>query len=354
MNSSQGKGRSFPKRIYAPRTLGVSVGFFTVAVSLYELNAALWLWPLAIFNAFCWPHVAYQLSRRSPRPYRAEWRNLLLDSLAGGFWIGAMGLSAFPSVTVVAMMAMHNMAACGPRLMLQGLLAQALGVAISMLVLSPVISIDSSAAQTYACLPVLVIYPIFIGWLSHKVTVSLSEHRNMLSTLSRTDSLTGLTNHGAWKDQLARAFIRSQATRQPSTIALIDIDHFKAINDTYGHMVGDNVLRTISEALTSSLRLTDLAGRYGGDEFCVILPDTDHVQAFEILERLRRTVDDHTHVLHVELKLSLSIGLASCTPDLSDATMWLNAADKALYVAKQNGRNRVVSAAASQSKSATA
>lgn len=342
MNSTHGKGRSFAKRIYAPRTVGVSLGFFTVAVSLYELDAAWWLWPLAIFNALVWPHLAFRIASRSKHPYKAEWRNLLLDSLAGGFWIAAMGFSAMPSMTVVAMMAMHNIAAGGPRLMLQGFGTQALGAAVSLLLLSPIIKLDNSAAQTYACLPVLVLYPIFIGWMSHQVTLKLWEHRNILSTLSRTDSLTGLTNHGAWKDQLAMTFVISQSMRRPSTLALIDIDHFKSINDTYGHMVGDNVLRDISRILVANLRSTDLAGRYGGDEFCVILPDTDHVQAGQILERLRVVVDELEHPDHPLLKLSLSIGLASRTASLTDADMWLHEADKALYTAKHNGRNRVV------------
>jgi diguanylate cyclase len=342
MNLSPGKGRSFAKRIYAPRTVGVALGFFTVAVSLHHLDAAAWLWLIAVFNAVLWPHLAYQWAKRSRRPYRAEWCNILVDSLLGGFWMGAMGFTAMPSITVVAMMAMHNVAAGGARLMIQGFLAQAAGALIAWLLVNPDIDFYSSPAQMYACLPVLVFYPIFVGWMSHQVTLKLWEHRNLLSTLSRTDSLTGLTNHGAWKDQLAMTFIISQNSRRPSTIALIDIDHFKTINDTYGHMVGDNVLREISKMLTVNLRTTDLAGRYGGDEFCVILPDTDAVQASQILERLRTVVADLHDPEHPALKLSLSIGLATRTPELSDADKWLNEADKALYAAKHNGRNRVV------------
>lgn len=354
MNSSLGKGRSFAKRIYAPRTVGVSLGFFTVAVSLYEVKAAGWLWPLAIFNALLWPHLAYQLASRAKHPNHAEWRNLLIDSLAGGLWMTAMGFSAMPSITVVAMMAMHNIAAGGPRLMFQGFIAQAFGIASAWLVLAPRISFDNSPAQIYACIPVLVLYPIFIGWMSHQVTLKLREHRNILSTMSRTDSLTGLTNHGAWKDQLAMTFIISQNMRCSSTIALIDIDHFKSINDTYGHMVGDRVLRDISRILTANLRPTDLAGRYGGDEFGVIFPDTGHAQAAQILERLRVAVGELEHREHPGLKLSLSIGLATRMSHFTDADMWLHEADKALYVAKQNGRNQVISAQTAASQLTTA
>lgn len=342
MNVYQARGEAFAKRIYAPRTLGVGVGFVTVAVSLFHVNAALWLWPLAIFNALIWPHLAYRLARASREPYKAEWRNLLADSLAGGFWIGAMGFSILPTATVVAMMAMHNMAAAGPRLMLRGLIAQAVGVLVALLVLNPAVHLDSNPAQMYACLPVLMIYPIFIGWMSHQVTIKLSEHRNVLRRLSRTDSLTGLLNHGAWKDLLDIEFAKSRELKQTCTVALIDIDHFKLINDTYGHLVGDTVLQNISQALMENLRDCDLTGRCGGDEFCIILPDTHQVQAREILERLRLAIDELTYSLHQDLKVSLSIGVAAYDDSLADTSIWLHEADKALYLAKSTGRNRVV------------
>ncbi|MCJ2370307.1 diguanylate cyclase [Pseudomonas sp. RGM 3321] len=344
MSSYHRKGLAFAKRIYAPRSLGVSVGFITVAVSLYYVNAAHWLWTLALLNALIWPHVAYQIAKKSREPYQAEWRNLLFDSLMGGFWIGAMGFSAVPSVTVIAMMAMHNMAAAGPRLMLQGLCAQALGVLISLAVLNPAVNLHGNMAQIYACLPVLVIYPIFIGWMSHQVTLKLWEHRNILRKISRTDSLTGLLNHGAWKDLLDLEYAKSQNQHQQCVVALIDIDHFKVINDTYGHLMGDTVLQNISEALMENLRDSDLIGRCGGDEFCVILPDTCLFQAREILERTRLAIDEMTYSLQRDLKVSLSIGIAAYSPELPDASSWLHEADKALYLAKSTGRNCVASA----------
>ncbi|WP_146053780.1 GGDEF domain-containing protein, partial [Pseudomonas avellanae] len=138
-------------------------------------------------------------------------------------------------------------------------------------------------------------------------------------------------------------FIRSRKQELPCAIALIDIDHFKSINDTYGHIMGDTVLKNISEALSENLRDTDLAGRYGGDEFCIILPATGTRQASEILERLRSVVKENIDTLLPDLNSSLSIGIAAYQTHITDAAMWLNEADKALYMAKANGRNRVVS-----------
>ncbi len=116
------------------------------------------------------------------------------------------------------------------------------------------------------------LYPLALGWICFRQAYTLGLHKRELLALSRTDSLTGLLNHGAWKDQLDIAFQRCRRQQQGAAIALIDIDHFKSINDTYGHVAGDIVLRQLSKMLKQNLRAADIAGRYGGDEFCVILP----------------------------------------------------------------------------------
>lgn len=342
MNKHDGKGLSFAKRMYLPRSIGLGIGFFSVLATLYPNNIPGWMWFLLVFNGFLWPHVAFQLARRSRQPYQAERRNLILDSLGGGFWAGAMGLSPLPTVTVLAMMAMNNFAAGGQRLFIYGSLAQASGALVAILLLSPVFIPGSTPLQIYACLPMLVVYPMAVGLVCYQLAVKLSAHKHILSKLSRTDSLTGLLNHGSWKDLLQIEFGNCQTLERHTTIALIDIDHFKTINDTYGHIVGDTVLKHMSEALQSKLRDTDLAGRYGGDEFCVILPHTSRHQAHEILERLRLAINAHRDVLLPELQIGLSVGIADYAPHLKDAAMWLHEADMALYRAKSGGRNRIV------------
>jgi diguanylate cyclase len=204
---------------------------------------------------------------------------------------------------------------------------------------------SSSNLQIYACLPVLVLYPMFVGYMSYLVAVQLSEHKHILGKLSRTDSLTGLINHGSWKDLLQLEFGRCQTLARQTSIALIDIDHFKAINDTQGHIVGDRVLKQLSNALLASLRDSDLAGRYGGDEFCVILPNTSTNLAWEIMEQLRRDVHNLRDPQLPQVHLTLSIGISTFGHHVTDAAMWLNEADKALYTAKSTGRNRVCAAA---------
>jgi diguanylate cyclase len=193
----------------------------------------------------------------------------------------------------------------------------------------------------YASLPMLTLYPLALGWVCYQLAIQLSDHKRRLGALSRTDSLTGLLNHGAWKDLLLLKFQICQQQQAPAVVALIDIDHFKPINDTYGHVVGDCVLRQLSEELTRNLREDDKAGRYGGDEFCLILPNTHEAQACQAMERLREQVAAYRNPQLPGLRISLSIGLAAFHPGLTSPEDWLLEADKALYAAKHEGRDQI-------------
>lgn len=285
--------------------------------------------------------MAYQLSVRSQFPYQAEQRNLIYDSVFGGFWAAATHFTPLTTVTILSMMTMNNFAAGGKRLFLRGLLAQAAGIGVAWAVFGVKFNPNVSLIQVYTCLPMLTLYPMAIGMVCYQLAIKLSEHKRALSALSRIDSLTGLLNHGSWKDLLNLKFHKCQQQQGHATIALIDIDHFKQINDTHGHIVGDAVLRQLSQQLRQHLRENDLAGRYGGDEFCVILPQLPLQEAALLMERLRELFSDYRNPQIPELRVSLSIGLADFQPIFSDAAMWLNAADRALYAAKETGRNRV-------------
>ncbi|MBO0497035.1 diguanylate cyclase [Pseudomonas sp. Marseille-Q1929] len=341
MENRQGKGLSFAKRIYKPRIIGLGIGSISVAAALYPLAMPGWIWAFLLFNGFAWAHVAYQLSTRAQFPYQAEQRNLIYDSFFGGFWAAATQFTPLTAVTILSMMAMNNVAAGGRRLFLRGLLTQAVGVGAAWLLFGARFNADVSLLQVYACLPMLTLYPMAIGTVCYQLAIKLSEHKRALSALSRTDSLTGLLNHGSWKDLLHIKFHKCQQQQSQATIALIDIDHFKQINDTHGHIVGDAVLRQLSLELRRNLRENDLAGRYGGDEFCVILPQMPLEEAAQVMERMRETFGNYRNPQIPELRVSLSIGLADFQPGFSDAAMWLNAADRALYAAKATGRNRV-------------
>lgn len=341
MENRQGKGLSFARRIYKPRIIGTAMCCISVIAALYPLAKPGWIWALLLVNGFVWPHLAYQWATRSEFPYDAEQRNLVYDALFSGFWAATLQFTPLTTVTLLSMVAMNNVAAGGKRLLIRGACAQVLGAGIGALLFGLQFNPSVSLVQVYACLPMLTLYPMAIGMVCYQLAIKLSEHKRALSALSRIDSLTGLLNHGSWKDLLHLKFHKCQQQQSHATIALIDIDHFKQINDTHGHIVGDAVLRQLSLELRRNLRENDLAGRYGGDEFCVILPRMPLEQAAQVMERMRETFSNYRNPQIPELRVSLSIGLAGFQPSFTNAAMWLDAADRALYAAKDTGRNRV-------------
>lgn len=341
MENNRGKGLSFARRIYLPRIIGLGVGFFCVGAALYPLNMPGWIWALLLFNGFAWPHLAYQISTRSAFPYQAERRNMLYDSLCGGFWAASFQFNPLTTVTILSMMTMNNVAAGGQRLFVFGALAQLVGVLLGWSIFGFKFSLTMTQAQVWACLPMLTLYPLALGMVCYRLAIKLSQHKRALSALSRTDSLTGLLNHGAWKDLLHLKFQQCRQHNTQATLALIDIDHFKVINDSFGHLVGDAALRQLSQELRRVLDDYELAGRYGGDEFCVILPTLPLAKAEVLMEQLREALEQYRHPDVPDLRVSLSIGLARYQAGYKDAVDWLEDADKALYTAKHTGRNTI-------------
>jgi diguanylate cyclase (GGDEF)-like protein/PAS domain S-box-containing protein len=165
-----------------------------------------------------------------------------------------------------------------------------------------------------------------------------------LMYLSRHDELTGLLNRRAIMDSLNEVFQLAQRYQRPLALCLLDIDFFKHINDTYGHLGGDTVLRSLSQLLHSKMRKTDFVGRYGGEEFLVVLPETDVAGAKSWAEYFRQSVTeltvttaDHQHIPSI----TISCGVATTGPAVQSVERLISAADAALYRAKTSGRNRV-------------
>lgn len=162
-----------------------------------------------------------------------------------------------------------------------------------------------------------------------------------LEKLSRTDRLTQLNNRGYWEECLEKEFLRVKRTGQIASLIIFDIDHFKKVNDTYGHMAGDEVIRQTAAVLRSGIRDTDIPGRYGGEEFVLILIDTDPDKAYILAERLRKKIESLTvNYEDMEIKYTVSLGISVASSDSGDYMKWLECADNALYISKESGRNQ--------------
>lgn len=339
---SKQAGLALARRSFLPRAIGLGVGFFCVAAVLHEQGAPLWLWAVLVAHCYLWPLLALQLAQHAEKPLHVERRQVLMDSLMGGFWIATIQFNVLPTVMMLSMLAMNNTAAGGARLVGWGLCLQVLGMGLAVLLFGFGWQPLTSQTVIYACIPMLVLHPLTIGLVLYQLAVQLGRSKRALRDLSRTDSLTQLFNRGYWKECLGLEFERCRQMATPACLVLIDVDHFKHANDRHGHVAGDSVLREVGECISRNLRGADTAGRYGGDEFCVLLPRATPAQAYEVLERVRAAVSALRFVEAEDLQVSLSIGIAGYSPALADTTAWLNAADAALYQAKHQGRNCIV------------
>ncbi|HYP77575.1 MAG TPA: diguanylate cyclase [Polyangiaceae bacterium] len=173
----------------------------------------------------------------------------------------------------------------------------------------------------------------------------LREANKRLEALADTDGLTGLFNRRYFDALLGRELLRTERYKTPLGLVLLDIDHFKRVNDTYGHSTGDEVLRNVSRVVTSSVRVTDAVARYGGEEIAIVFTQTTAQGVSEVTERLRQRLADFSHVyLGNAIKCTASFGISVCdgrgvTPSSKEL---VDRADRALYRAKHAGRNCVV------------
>ena len=336
------EGLRFARRMYLPRALGVSVGMLALGGGLWEAHAPLWMWLLLAANGLLWPHVAYQLARRAGDPYRAERRNLICDSALGGAWVAAIGFNLVPGVVIVAMMAMDKAAVGGMRFLARCLNAQLVTAALATLANGFAMHLQSGMVAIIASLPLLIAYPVTIGYIAYRLSRRVQQQNDTLSTLSSIDGLTRLLNRAHWEKAVAAEFQRCRRIGHASSLMMLDIDHFKTVNDVHGHLAGDEALRTVASILRDSLRLQDVPGRYGGEEFGVVLPGADVRGAAVTAERIRKRIESAVVVSGSGVRVTVSIGFAALTPQDRDPAGWISRADRALYAAKAAGRNRAM------------
>ncbi|SDG68869.1 diguanylate cyclase [Desulfosporosinus hippei] len=176
-----------------------------------------------------------------------------------------------------------------------------------------------------------------------KSALKVKEYLDLLKAMATTDGLTGLYNHSLLLELLKKELLKQERNNQKIAFVMIDIDRFKTVNDTYGHTAGDIVLKELAKIIRKNVRASDIVGRYGGEEFSIILSDTELNDAVNLCERMRLEVQNHEFILFDKsVHITLSMGIFFKTPQntiaLGDI---IKNADQALYTAKNNGRNRV-------------
>lgn len=323
------------RRTYPFRTLGMSIGVLPVAIAVHEVGGGWMGWAWLLFCGLLWPHVAWLHARRSRDPYRAEQRNLLVDSAMVGTFMPLMHFNLLPSAMLVTMTSADKINSGVRGLLLRSMPAIVAGTLVAGLLGGFHVDLHSSTRVIMASLPVLMIHTLAVSAYGYQLMRKVQQQNLQLRELSQQDSLTGLQSRRHWEDQ-ARALLATQAAMgRSASLMLIDVDRFKDINDRLGHMHGDDVLRALAGVIREQLPPGSHPGRLGGDEFAVALP-LAAAESQRVAERIRRGVE--------AIDCSVSIGIAPM-PAVAELRAWMDAADRALYQAKAAGRNRVQASA---------
>jgi diguanylate cyclase len=330
------------RRIYLPRIVGLGLGGLCVGSALQATpNAVPWVWALLAFNALLWPHLAYQLASRAAHPRRFEQANLLVDALLGGFWVVCMQGMLLPSVLIIAMLSMNNVATGGVRFFLSGVAANLAGALGGVLLLGWSFQPESNLAIQLACLPFLVAYPLLIGNVTLRLARELNRHRTELQWLSDHDALAGIFNRRFFELRIVQEFENFKRHGIGMALAVADIDHFKKINDTHGHQAGDAIIRLVGKTLREGIRRADIAARIGGDEFVVLMPFTSTADAADLALRLQAAF---ANAQADDLRLTeatISFGIAAPDEVMESYQEWMERADQALYRAKLQRRGSI-------------
>jgi diguanylate cyclase len=328
---------------------------------MYQANAPSWVWGVLVVYCGAWPHIAFQMSIRSASPFATERRNVLFDSFAGGFWAVAMAFNVLPSVLLLAALAMNNLATGGARHFGKGVVAHLTGACAGLLIVGLKFQPEPSFMTVLLCVPFLLSYPLLLGVVMYRLSIELSRRKDelvlekrradeanltktrVLAELASRDELTGLFNRRHMSELLAQHLMACKRAGDGFAVALVDLDHFKHINDTHGHAVGDSVLRAFAEQAGAAMRVSDTIGRWGGEEFLVIYSGSNAHEAAQGAARLRERVAAAAVTIPggQPLRFTVSIGLTEHAP-FESVDALVERADRAMYQAKSQGRDRVV------------
>ena len=349
---------------YSNRALSWAAAFGVIGSHLATRDAGLAAWVLLALQFLVYPHLVYWRARRSSDSLQAEIHNMVLDTLAMGAWLAALGFPLWFVAMLGITTCMNLSAFRGLRGLGLALVGQAIGAAAAIAWGGLRFHPETGLWTSLAAMICLAAYLLMYSQSAHARTLSLHETRMKLKQSEQAlqqqieeinglqaklteqanrDPLTGLFNRRYLDATMTRELARCKREGQPLSVMMIDIDHFKQINDSCGHQAGDEVIKAIARLLNEESRGGDVVCRYGGEEFLMLLPNMPLEAARERAEYYRAAVESRRFEAGDRaLAARLSIGIASYPLHASGAHALIVCADNALYEAKSAGRNRVV------------
>jgi len=345
------------------RSLCFGLLLATMGLHMADKGYGPFAWSALVLQCLLYPQLLYWRARRSEKPRQAEMTNMAIDAVVFGIWSAVL---AFPLwiCFIVFVGASVNLTVFGGRTgVLRAAALMFAGALLGVMIAGAHLSLATSGPVTALSIFSVSVFTLIIADGAYGRAVMLHEARRRLRDSERAlteqlreiselqaqlreqadrDPLTGLYNRRFFATTLARELLRCERERQPLSLVLIDIDHFKQINDNHGHQAGDEVLKKLAAILTGQARGSDVACRYGGEEFMLLLPTMALDVAFERAEQWRAAFAASTvEIDGMPIRATLSIGIAAC-PDHADSDEALiRCADRALYRAKASGRNCV-------------
>ena len=338
-------GQQFIERLFRLRMIGLGAGFFCVAAVFYVNQTHPLAWAALFFHGFIWPYVARRLALSGDSPRKTEMRSLLVDSALGGVWIALMQFNLLPSVLLAVMLSIDKISVGGSSLLARALFTQVVTCLLTAIACGFALRPHTTMLEICASLPLLVIYPLAISGATYQLAHTVGRQNRRLAQLTRIDRLTGLLNRGTWEDAAMEELRRHNRAGVSAALLMIDIDHFKQVNDVHGHPTGDEVIRAVASIIQRCIRDVDVPGRYGGDEFGVVLVHADAKAAMRVAQKIRLNVlAGDPNGIPVAMS-TVSIGIATTSIGMHDVRAWIKQADVALFEAKARGRDCVAVAA---------
>ncbi|PWF44995.1 sensor domain-containing diguanylate cyclase [Massilia glaciei] len=358
---------------YHLRTLSFLMVFLSMALDRYGKGAGAAFWTLLFLQFVVYPHLLYIIACRARDSQKAELNNLLLDSMLIGAWIVGLGFALWPSFVLFLATSLNITINRGWLGMRDGSLALLCGMLLSVSIGGFRFTPDTGWPATLLLMLSLSAYLIAIGNASNARNLQLRTTReslrlgeqaliannemlqqqlaeikalqDQLKEQALHDPMTGLFNRRYLDTIVPHELARCERDQIPLCLMMLDIDYFKKVNDTYGHQGGDAVLKELAALLMASIRSSDVACRYGGEEFLLLLPNMSVANALLRGEQLRAEFAGKTvRFGAANINATLSIGIACFPGDGRSPDELIGCADLALYRAKAEGRNRVVAA----------
>ncbi len=352
------------KTNYRLRTGSFAIMFASIVLHGWELGYGAVFWGLITLHLLVYPHLAFWRARRATDTQQAEVNNLACDSFLFGVLVAALQFPLWISFTVYIASTLNITISRGARGLLISQVGFGAGALLGVVLWGWQVSAATGWPATLMCLAGNTVYMILIGLAAFGRNQQLRKTREALrlseQTLKRQldeirslqeqlqdqasrDPLTGMYNR-RFLDLIAdREIARCLREGRPLTLMMIDVDHFKKVNDTYGHPGGDEVLKNLAALLIGKVRTTDVPCRYGGEEFLLLLPGMPPDIALARAEHWRETFAAMTSMSGaLAIKATLSVGVAMYPTHATTMAELIHCADLALYRAKDGGRNRVV------------